>query len=165
MYYWRSYHHPLIGDLYLLGTESELLGIFLGEELFNKASHKFSPECKKDLSLFEQVCADLDRFFIGEDIRFDVPLQIEGTAFQKEVWEFMRTIPYGETRSYSEAALAIGRPKAVRAVGQASRVNPFPIIIPCHRIIGKNGTLTGYAGSKTDLKKNLLDLEGEAPFK
>ncbi|MBM7693115.1 methylated-DNA-[protein]-cysteine S-methyltransferase [Peribacillus deserti] len=159
MYFWRTYHHPLIGDLFFIGTESGLTGIFLGEELFTKAKTKFSPEYKKEHGLFDHLNDALERYFAGEDIRFDVPLQIEGTLFQKAVWEYMRIIPYGETRSYSEAAIAIGRPKAVRAVGQASRVNPFPIIIPCHRLIGKNGSLTGYAGSKTDLKRNLLHLE------
>ncbi len=89
---------------------------------------------------------------------FDLPLDPAGTAFQRSVWEALRAIPYGQTRTYGEIAAAVGRPKAVRAVGQANHVNPLPIFIPCHRVVGKNGALTGYAGG-LDLKSALLALE------
>lgn len=87
-------------------------------------------------------------------------LSIEGTEFRKKVWEALMNIPYGEVRSYSQIAEAIGNPKAIRAVGQANRANLLPIIIPCHRVVGKSGELMGYAGNKTSVKKFLLELEG-----
>lgn len=90
---------------------------------------------------------------------FDLPLAPQGTPFQRAVWEELRRIPYGATCTYGDIAARIGRPKAVRAVGQANHCNPLPIFIPCHRVIGKNGALTGYAGGLA-LKQALLELEG-----
>lgn len=95
---------------------------------------------------FESVIAQLDRYFAGEAIAFDVPLDMLGTDFQCEVWQALQAIPPGETRCYGELAAALGRPKASRAVGAANGQNPIAIIVPCHRVIGKNGKLTGYAG-------------------
>ncbi len=89
---------------------------------------------------------------------FDLPLNIKGTEFQKKVWNALLEIPYGETRSYQEIAIRIGNPKAVRAVGGACNRNPIGIIVPCHRVVGKNGSLTGYAGG-LDYKKLLLEKE------
>lgn len=89
---------------------------------------------------------------------FDLPLHIKGTEFQKKVWNALLEIPYGETRSYQEIAIQIGNPKAVRAVGGACNRNPIGIIVPCHRVVGKNGSLTGYAGG-LDYKKLLLEKE------
>lgn len=89
---------------------------------------------------------------------FDLPLHIVGTEFQKKVWNALLEIPYGETRSYQEIAIRIGNPKAVRAVGGACNRNPIGIIVPCHRVVGKNGSLTGYAGG-LDYKKMLLEHE------
>ena len=89
---------------------------------------------------------------------FDLPLQMKGTQFQQEVWQALQEIPYGETRTYSDIAVAIGRPKATRAVGMANHCNPLAIIVPCHRVIGKNGSLTGYAGG-LEKKQALLALE------
>lgn len=100
----------------------------------------------------------LQDYFAGERRDFDLPLDPAGTDFQRAVWEALRAIPYGGTRTYGEIAAAVGRPKAVRAVGQANHVNPLPIFIPCHRVVGKNGALTGYAGG-LDLKRALLALE------
>lgn len=97
-------------------------------------------------------------YFAGERRGFDLPLDPAGTDFQRAVWEALRAIPYGGTRTYGEIAAAVGRPKAVRAVGQANHVNPLPIFIPCHRVVGKGGALTGYAGG-LDLKRALLALE------
>ena len=90
---------------------------------------------------------------------FDLPLSPGGTPFQRQVWEALTAIPYGETRTYGEVAAAIGRPRAVRAVGQADHRNPLPILIPCHRVVGADGSLTGYAGGLA-LKRALLALEG-----
>ena len=95
----------------------------------------------------------------GERHSFDLPLDPMGTPFQQAVWAELRRIPYGETRSYAQVAAGIGKPKAVRAVGQANHRNPLPIFIPCHRVIGASGKLTGYGGG-LDLKEKLLELEG-----
>ena len=93
-----------------------------------------------------------------------MPLSIsKGTIFQRKVWQALQTIPFGEIRTYKEIAIAVGSPKAVRAVGQANRTNPLPIVIPCHRVIGQNGQLTGYIGNAEEgnaIKRQLLVLEG-----
>jgi methylated-DNA-[protein]-cysteine S-methyltransferase len=102
----------------------------------------------------------LTEYFTGKRRQFDIPLATIGTEFQKSVWQQLSMIPFGETRSYRDIAESIGKPKAVRAIGQANKANRFPIIIPCHRVIGSNQTLTGYAGSRVDLKETLLRLEG-----
>jgi methylated-DNA-[protein]-cysteine S-methyltransferase len=97
-------------------------------------------------------------YFAGRRERFSLPLDFVGTEFQKKVWEALLTIPFGETRSYGEIARQIGRPKAVRAVGAANGKNPLSIIAPCHRVIGANGKLTGFAGG-LEIKASLLGLE------
>jgi methylated-DNA-[protein]-cysteine S-methyltransferase len=98
-------------------------------------------------------------YFAGELRRFDLPLDVVGSEFQKRVWRELETIPYGETRTYRQIAEAIGAPRAVRAVGAANGSNPLPIVIPCHRVIGSGGKLVGYGGG-LPLKKRLLELEG-----
>ncbi len=109
--------------------------------------------------VLQQAKDELHRYFIGEKMSFSVPLDLRGTAFQTSVWRELCTIPYGETRSYGELALAIGRPNAPRAVGAANGANPIAIIVPCHRVIGSNGALTGYGGG-IPTKSWLLALEG-----
>jgi methylated-DNA-[protein]-cysteine S-methyltransferase len=106
----------------------------------------------------------MKEYFSGYRTKFELPLEQVGTKFQLDVWNQLSEIPFGVTKSYQEIAEAIGRPKAVRAVGQANKANKLPIIIPCHRVIGKNQTLTGYAGTRTEIKDLLLRLEG-ARFK
>ena len=103
--------------------------------------------------------AQLTAYFEGSLHRFTVPLDLRGTPFHRDVWHALLEIPYGEVRSYKEIARAIGRPHAVRAVGRANHHNPVPIIVPCHRVIGSDQTLTGYGGG-LDLKERLLRLEG-----
>ena len=100
----------------------------------------------------------LREYLRGERKMFDLPLAPEGTVFQKAVWSALQEIPYGQTRSYGEIAAQIGRPKACRAVGMANHCNPIPIFIPCHRVVGADGSLTGYAGG-LECKRTLLDLE------
>ena len=100
----------------------------------------------------------LEEYFRGERTRFDLPLQPKGTPFQLAVWRALTEIPYGETASYGDVARAVGRPKAFRAVGMANHCNPIPIIVPCHRVIGSDGRLTGYAGG-LEIKRALLELE------
>ena len=107
----------------------------------------------------QQAVHELRRYFAGERVQFSCPLDLHGTAFQARVWEELFRIPYGETRSYREIARAIGRPSAVRAVGAANGANPVAIIVPCHRVIGSNGDLTGYGGG-LPTKAWLLSLEG-----
>lgn len=120
---------------------------------------------KMDLPLLEtptkilkQAVKELNEYFAGKRTKFDVPLNPTGTEFQKAVWNELTRIPYGETISYQELAIRINKPKAVRAVGAANGKNPLWMIVPCHRVIGKNGTMTGYAGG-ISLKKKLLLLE------
>jgi methylated-DNA-[protein]-cysteine S-methyltransferase len=107
--------------------------------------------------LFEAAC-QLRAYFAGQLTRFRLPLDMEGTDFQKRVWSALETIPYGETRSYRQIAEALEQPKAVRAVGAANGSNPVPIVVPCHRVIGASGKLVGYGGG-LPLKRWLLDLE------
>ena len=110
------------------------------------------------------ACAgELSAYFSGRRTCFDLPLAPEGTPFQKRVWEALVRIPYGETRTYGEIAEMIGRPKAARAVGAANHNNPVMILIPCHRVIGADGSLTGYAYG-LEVKKRLLALEQEKPI-
>jgi methylated-DNA-[protein]-cysteine S-methyltransferase len=101
----------------------------------------------------------LEEYFSGRRRHFDLPLDLHGTEFQKRCWRELLKIPYGETRSYAEIARAIGNPSAVRAVGLANGQNPIAIIVPCHRVIGSDGSLTGYGGG-LDVKRRLLELEG-----
>jgi methylated-DNA-[protein]-cysteine S-methyltransferase len=113
--------------------------------------------------LLREVRRQLREYFAGERRAFSVPLAPRGTEFERQVWRELVTIPFGETRSYAQVAQSIGRPAACRAVGRANGRNPIPIIIPCHRVIGSDGSLTGYGGG-LPVKRFLLDLEmGGAP--
>ncbi|MBZ5619243.1 MAG: methylated-DNA--[protein]-cysteine S-methyltransferase [Acidobacteriia bacterium] len=109
--------------------------------------------------LLREAVRQLAAYLQGELRKFQLPLDFQGTDFQKRVWRQLETIPYGETRSYMQIAEAIGRPQAVRAVGAANGANPIPIVVPCHRVIGASGKLVGYGGGLA-LKKRLLELEG-----
>ena len=109
--------------------------------------------------LLKKAVKQLDEYFAGRRKEFNLPLSMKGTAFQKKVWAALQEIPYGETRSYGDIAKAIGKPKAARAVGMANNRNPVSIIVPCHRVIGSNGSLVGYGGG-LKAKEFLLKLEG-----
>lgn len=115
-----------------------------------------STECKT--FLIEQAISQLQEYFNGKRKEFDLPLSLHGTDFQVADWKALQTIPYGETRSYQQIAEQIGNLKACRAVGMANKHNPVMIVVPCHRVIGKNGGLTGYACG-LGVKKSLLELE------
>ena len=108
--------------------------------------------------LIKEAARQLDEYFAGKRTAFDLPLSFDGTEFQTSVWNALLTIEYGETRSYKDIAAQIGRPRAVRAVGSANHHNPIAIIVPCHRVIGHDGSLTGYGGG-LHVKQFLLDLE------
>jgi methylated-DNA-[protein]-cysteine S-methyltransferase len=110
-----------------------------------------------------EMARELQAYFAGTLRRFETPLDMQGTAFQKSVWRQLEGIPFGETRSYRQIAEAIGAPQAVRAVGAANGANPVPIVVPCHRVIGSSGKLVGYGGG-IELKKKLLSLEGAIPI-
>jgi methylated-DNA-[protein]-cysteine S-methyltransferase len=109
-------------------------------------------------AVMHETIRQLQDYFAGDLKSFDVPLEIVGTDFQQRVWRALRTIPYGQTRSYSQIAAQIGAPRAVRAVGAANGRNPIPIIVPCHRVIGASGSLVGFGGG-LEWKRLLLDLE------
>lgn len=119
---------------------------------------------KKETPLIQNAYQQLKEYFQGERQTFQLPLTPKGTPFQQKVWNILQTIPYGETWSYLQMAKAIGNPKACRAVGMANHRNPIGIIIPCHRVIGSNGNLVGYA-SGLDRKRYLLNLEKETILK
>lgn len=115
---------------------------------------------EKDTKLLKEAEKQLEEYFSLKRKQFNLPYKQEGTTFMKKVWNALQEIPYGETRSYKQIAEEIGKPKAVRAVGMANNKNKIPIIIPCHRVIGSNGKLIGYALG-LDVKKYLLDLESK----
>lgn len=113
----------------------------------------------QDTPLLLEAKRQLEEYFAGLRAGFSLPLNPQGTAFQKKVWQQLEAIPYGQTRTYGQIAAAVGQPTASRAVGGANHNNPIAIVIPCHRVIGANGKLTGYAGG-LDIKEKLLRLEG-----
>jgi methylated-DNA-[protein]-cysteine S-methyltransferase len=124
----------------------------------SKRAAPVQPGWKEDLAPFAEVIRQLQAYFGGELREFELQLAPEGTEFQLRVWNGLRAIPYGETISYAQLAQKIGDPKAVRAVGLANGCNPIPIIVPCHRVIGSDGSLTGFGGGLAN-KRKLLDLE------
>ena len=113
-----------------------------------------------DAPVLDATVEQLDEYFAGTRTTFDVPLDLHGTPFQLAAWQALAGIPYGETRTYGEQADTIGRPTAVRAIGAANGRNPVSIVLPCHRVIGSNGSLTGFGGG-LEVKARLLDLERE----
>lgn len=113
---------------------------------------------EEETPLLQKAAQQLSEYFNGQRKSFDLPLSLQGTPFQLADWKALQSIPYGETRTYQEIAIQVGNPKACRAVGMANHRNPVGIIIPCHRVIGKNGKLTGYAGG-LGIKEALLLLE------
>jgi methylated-DNA-[protein]-cysteine S-methyltransferase len=116
---------------------------------------------KQETPLIKKAAEQFGEYFDGRRKSFNLPLSLCGTDFQVKVWKALQNIPYGETISYGELAAIIGNPKACRAVGMANNRNPIPIIVPCHRVIGHDGSLTGYAGG-LELKRQLLELEQKA---
>jgi methylated-DNA-[protein]-cysteine S-methyltransferase len=124
----------------------------------SKRATPVRPEWREDKASFAEVIRQLHSYFDGELTEFDLPLAPEGTDFQLRVWNGLRAIPYGETVSYAQLAHKIGNPNAVRAVGLANGSNPIPIIIPCHRVIGSDRSMTGFGGG-LPIKKKLLALE------
>lgn len=155
MYY--CYSDTLIGELLLAGEVNTLSLIGFPKGVMRRDPE---PDWIYNEEPFADVREQLAEYFSGERKDFDLPLRIAGTEFQLSVLEALQEIPYGETRSYGAIAKQIGRPKAVRAVGAANGRNPIPIIVPCHRVIGHTGDLTGFGGG-LDTKEELLRLEAE----
>jgi methylated-DNA-[protein]-cysteine S-methyltransferase len=153
-----QYQSP-IGTIRVIADKSGIKRIEIFEDQWEEY-HKNHPDMIEDQELCGEAISQLDEYFKGKRKQFNLPLSIEGTDFRKKVWEALMKIPYGEVRSYADVAEMIGNPKAVRAVGQANKANQIPIIIPCHRVIGKKGDLVGYAGNRTSFKEKLLEAEG-----
>ncbi len=145
----------LIGTLTLAGDEKGLRHI---EFQTARRPMRLDPDWKQDRPFFKHARTQLAAYFAGELQQFDLPLTPVGTPFQQKVWTALRTIPYGQVVSYKWIAEKVGTPKAVRAVGGANARNPLPLVIPCHRVIGCNGTLTGFGGGLA-VKQRLLLLE------
>lgn len=146
------YREYPIGILGLMDNGQGLSRVFLVREGMKTEV----PEGETPLTL--RAAKELEEYFAGERKVFTLPLSPSGTQFQQSVWEALRTIPYGETRTYGEIAAVVGRPKAARAVGMANHDNPLLIFTPCHRVIGKSGSLTGFACG-LEAKRQLLELE------
>jgi O-6-methylguanine DNA methyltransferase len=148
-----------VGPLRLTASDGALTGVYMSDQ-------RHAPTLPDDLghddSWFAAIATQLDAYFHGDLTAFDVPMNLHGTDFQCSVWKQLSAIPYGETISYGELARRVGNPKASRAVGLANGRNPISIIVPCHRVIGANGSLTGYGGG---LERKTWLLQHEATFR
>jgi methylated-DNA-[protein]-cysteine S-methyltransferase len=149
----RTMQSP-VGTITLAGRDGKLRHLRMDDQTYEPSHEGWEP----DANAFPEAVEQLTAYFAGELQEFDLELELLGTEFQRRVWNALLTIPYGETRSYGEIALQIGSPGASRAVGLANGHNPVGIIVPCHRVIGANGSLTGYGGG-LHRKKALLELE------
>jgi methylated-DNA-[protein]-cysteine S-methyltransferase len=143
------------GPLTLVADDGVLCGLYMTEQRHRPSEENFGP---RDDTLFTAAEEQLEAYFAGELKEFTVELRLHGTPFQRTVWAELRKIPYGETRTYGELAETLGSRTASRAVGLANGRNPVGIIVPCHRVVGANGSLTGYGGG-LDRKQRLLDFE------
>jgi len=139
-----------VGPVTVASTDKGLAAVHFGNSVPDGAV--------VDNSANREIVKQLSEYFEGKRTRFELPLDVKGTPFQKSVWNELLRIPYGETRSYGDIAKALGKPAAARAVGMANHNNPVAIVIPCHRVVGQNGSLTGYAGG-LQLKEQLLSIE------
>ncbi|MDH6624625.1 methylated-DNA-[protein]-cysteine S-methyltransferase [Streptomyces sp. LBL] len=149
------------GALTLVADDGVLCGLYMTDQRHRPAEETFGARAETAFAAAEE---ELEAYFAGESEEFTLQLSLHGTPFQRSVWEQLRKIPYGETRTYGELADALGSPTASRAVGLANGRNPIGIIVPCHRVVGANGSLTGYGGG-LDRKQRLLDFEsGTALF-
>ncbi|MFF2848990.1 methylated-DNA--[protein]-cysteine S-methyltransferase [Streptomyces sp. NPDC058001] len=149
------------GLLTLVADDGVLCGLYMVDQRHRPPEESFGD---RDPEPFAETVRQLDAYFAGDRTEFDVPMRLHGTPFQQSVWEQLLAIPYGETRTYGDLAQALGKPGASRAVGLANGKNPISVIVPCHRVIGSDGSLTGYGGG-LPRKRRLLDFErGTALF-
>jgi len=167
--YYDSKEFPVLGRVYVAATKKGLCRLSLPahpvESFFGKVLGTFRINFfTQNPDPFQDLYRQLDQYLLGQRVVFEVPLDLQGTPFQLQVWKALMAIPYGETRSYGEIARAVNRPRAGRAVGQANHNNPVPIVVPCHRVIGSQGDLVGY-GSGLPLKEKLLALERKFKLK
>ncbi len=161
-----------VGTLGIVATEEAIVRIFFaGAETGPEsepeqpgAAAEAQPASPPAAALLSEAVRQIEEYFAGTRRTFDLPTAPEGTAFQRAVWDALRRIPYGQTRTYRQIAEAIGRPAACRAVGMANHRNPIAIVIPCHRVVGADGSLTGYAGG-LEVKARLLELESGRTFR
>lgn len=144
------YYETILGKMGIVTEEERVVQIFFGKR-------RVLAE-EKETQFIKQVHHQIEEYFEGKRKQFDLPMKITGTLFQKKVYNALLKIPYGETSTYEQIAKKIGSPKAYRAVGLSNGKNPIALLIPCHRVVGKNGSLTGYAGGLTR-KKKLLEME------
>lgn len=149
--YTGSCYDTLLGEISIVEGEGAICRI-----KFGAMPKKNVIEQKSELT--DQAAAELEEYFKGQRKTFDFPVRAEGTDFQKLIWNELMKIPYGETRTYKDIAIAIGNEKSVRAVGMANHKNPLMVVVPCHRVLGTNGSLTGYAGGLAK-KERLLEIE------
>lgn len=146
------FYDTKIGKIAIIDNGNEITHMELAEETAYKDINV------NETILIKKAAKQLEEYLNGSRTMFDLPLNPQGTEFQKSVWKALCDIPFGETRSYKQVAVAVGNPKASRAIGMANNKNPIMIFVPCHRVIGSNGNLVGYAGG-LDLKEKLLSLE------
>ena len=158
MKYWTTMETP-VGELFIAGRDGKLTDV-----LFRRPKGFPGPMWERSDKPFAEVKKQLGEYFSSKRKKFDLDLAPEGTPFQLAAWRQLRRIPYGKTISYGEQASRMGNPKASRAVGGANGENPISIIVPCHRVIGADGRLTGFGGGLAK-KKKLLDLEGATGFR
>ena len=145
----KSYYKLPIGNLEIICKNNELVSMKIVEIVANNGL---------DTDFIKEIKFQLDEYFLGKRQNFDIKINVKGTEFQKLVWKELQKIPYGKTKSYSEIAVALGKPKAQRAVGSACNKNPIMLIIPCHRVISKSGNIGGFAYGNI-VKQKLLELE------
>ncbi|MFJ5810613.1 methylated-DNA--[protein]-cysteine S-methyltransferase [Streptomyces sp. NBC_01426] len=150
------------GPLTLVATDGVLSGLYMVGQRHRPAEESFGERVEESEAPFPEVVRQLTAYFAGELSEFTLPLRMEGTEFQRSVWEQLVRIPYGETWSYGQLADKLGKPGASRAVGLANGRNPIGIIVPCHRVIGASGGMTGYGGG-VERKVKLLAFESGAP--
>lgn len=148
-----------LGRLLLAGDDAGLRLVHMDQDSLRVPAESWKPAGAQ----LDEVCRQLDEYFAGRRQRFELRLAALGTPFQQAVWNALRAIPYGHTCSYAELARRMDRPKAVRAVGAANGANPIAVIVPCHRVIGSDGSLTGFVGG-LPRKRLLLQLEGALPM-
>ena len=156
--HWHTTVDSPVGVLGLVATGCGLRAVSWQDEVSSvKLPNNIAEDA--DHPILRRAARQLAEYFAGKRISFDLPLDLRGTPFQLAAWRSLAEIPYGSTLSYSQQATLIGRPKAVRAVGRANGRNPVPIVLPCHRVVGADGSLTGFGGG-LDLKLDLLRREG-----
>ena len=148
-----------MGDIHIAADNTNLFAVTYASSNWQRIKKGLTEIQSEENAITKETAKQLREYFANKRTEFDLPITFTGTEFQKQTWQALLTIPYGETCSYSEQAALIGRPKAVRAVGGTNGLNPIAIIVPCHRVIGKSGKLTGYAGG-INVKRFLLRLEG-----